>query len=1129
MINPDSTPLIILAYYTHLILFTLADATTFLSKQYINSRFATGEDDWPPYQPKHYTTLALVHCEEYTNVEVISVTQELAITGDMSRPSPVNSAKTTKTVSDIFDFVVASASDQKMLLIEGAPGIGKTVLSKEIAFQWATGKLLSSIKFLLLIFLRNFHSSNIRSEKNFIQYVIRNGKVANDVIAKSDGKDLAIVFDGYDEMSEKDRIDSFVADIIKRVAFPYCLLIITSRPNASSRLHSDADCRVEIIGFTEENRLEYIKAAIPDSPEKVEALQLYLQSNPTINALCYIPLNMTILLCLTITGVKNLPKTQTELYKRFIEMTVTRFLQKQDDNITAAYIDLYDLPYPHGEVFKELSHFAFTSLQNDKLVFTLNELKANCPNLIRTSNNLNGLGLLKSVRYFDYSTSKESFNCHFLHFSIQEYMAAYYISRLPSNEQIKLLKDTFWTIHYYNTWIMYVGITGGQSFALKHFLSGNRFKFLTRIVKSPHVSKRLINNKIKSLHIFQCLEETNDISMISSVGNCFHNQEIDLSNQTLLPKHLNTLGFFLTRSVCKQWKRLDLSKCSIGDTGCATLSEWFLEKGYRHLVSIKCVNVSYNHFGLLSLVNFFEICKCWCTSELIITENAISDSTTSNELYAVIESTFVQQLISDDKIKTLKIAVIGSFLFANKVNLENLFDILFSTSHNIKSVYLLSINWDENLFGAQVLKSEALLSNLNCIHLLGTVLNANLIKVGYRALAEKKVEVNSLFIYDSTLLHKDISEIGGLIKYVNKSGVYLIISQSKILGTIHTLSLRNELSELEILNLIAAMRSCNSLLSPWREDLQFYGKISEAVIQNFVNFLYKIIFSYNLTICLVEGSTLIAHNAGYEAINKITIPLLNVYLSNCYLNVPEYQKIISKFKQTSQLYIINGQLTFKICHKLLKNCFHLQELLLHNVCTLALGDLEALNLLSVDWNINVSTVLIANNEVLLHNPTSKQLAVVLKLNTLITKWKFLNCRLKSDTFYQIVTILTSTSMISTALEIHLIDTYLRNIESEVVLEHIVNSNTFVSKLSISFTEVHLSMVPVFMNIICAWNIKELVICYQDSAVFTCLIKKLKEKFLIKKHRNEATLSTTYGRCFTSTIKIEKIIDHEDIV
>ena len=1114
----------------HFYYFTIADAATCLCKQYINSRFATAEDDWPPYQPKHYTTLALIHHEEYTDVEVISVTQELATKGDMSRPSPVNpkyTAKPMKTISDIFSFVVSSNSGPKMLLIEGAPGMGKTVLSKEIAFQWATGKLLNSVKFLLLVFLRNFHSSNIKSVESFMQHVFKNGKVANDVVEyvfKNDGKDIAIVLDGYDEMSEKDRTDSFIADIIKRVVFPECLLVITSRPTASSHLHSIANCRVEIIGFTEEDQLEYIKAAMPDSPGKVEALQLYLQSNPTINALCYIPLNMTILLCLSVIGIEKLPKTQTELYKRFIEITVIRFLQKQDDNVTAAYIDLYDLPYPHSEVFNDLSHFAFRALENDKVVFTLAELKANCLSLTRTPNSLNGLGLLKSVKYFDYSNSKESFSCHFLHFSIQEYMAAYYISKLQNSEQIRLLKNTFWTIRYYNTWIMYVGITGGQSFALKHFLSGNWFKFSTRIVKSPHISKNLTNNKIKSLHIFQCLEETNDVSMVSSLGKCFHNQEIDLSKQTLLPNHLNMLGFFLTRSVCKHWKRLDLSKCSIGDTGCTTLSEWFLEKDYRHSVNIECVNISYNQFGLLSLVKLFGVFKFWCTSEIIIIDSAISDSTTGNELYGMIESTFIQPRVTfNDKMKTLKVAVIGSFLFANNLNQENLFSILFSESHNIKNVYLLSINWVLNSFEANILKIKTLFSKLNCIHFLGTVFNAYLIKVAYMALAEKIFKVNSLFIYDSTLLEKDLSEIGGLIKFTSKSGVYLIVSQKKIRGTIHTFSLRNELSKLEILNLITTMRSLNFLPStaPWREDLQFCGNISEAVIQSFVDFLYKITTSYYLTICLVEESTLIAHNVGYGAIEKINVPLVNVYLSNCYLNVPEYLKIIARFKQTSQLYIINGQLTFKICHILLKDCFHLQELFLHNVCTLALSDLEALNLLSVDWNINVSTVLVVNNELFLHNPTSKQLAVVLKLNLFIAKWKFLNCQLKFDTFYQIVTILTSTSMISTALEIHLLDTDLGNIESEVILKHIVNNSTFVSKLNISFSKLNLSMVPVFVNIVCAWKVEELVICYQHSAIFTCLIKKLKKIFLIRKHHVEATLSTAYGRCFTSTIRIEK--------
>ena len=218
--------------------------------------------------------------------------------------------------------------------------------------------MLNSIKLLLLVFLHNLKNnlSSIKSVESFMEYTLKSRKVANDIAdyyLKSSSEDLAIVLDGYDEISEKDRTDSFVADIINRRVFPECLLVITSRTTASAHLHRNVTCRVEVVGFTEEDRLDYIKAAIPDSQEKVEALQQYLKSNPTINALCYIPLNMIILLCLSIRGLKNFPKTQTELYKNFIEMTVIRFLQRQkqqDDNFVAANIDFFDLPHPHSEV-----------------------------------------------------------------------------------------------------------------------------------------------------------------------------------------------------------------------------------------------------------------------------------------------------------------------------------------------------------------------------------------------------------------------------------------------------------------------------------------------------------------------------------------------------------------------------------------------------------------------------------------------------------------------------------------------------------------------------------------------------------------------------------------------------------
>ena len=62
------------------------------------------------------------------------------------------------------------------------------------------------------------------------------------------------------------------------------------------------------------------------------------------------------------------------------------------------------------------------NLLRDQIVFTIKEIIKACPHLTMTRDNWNGLGLIKAAHY---STASVSF--HFLHFSVQEYMAAYYI------------------------------------------------------------------------------------------------------------------------------------------------------------------------------------------------------------------------------------------------------------------------------------------------------------------------------------------------------------------------------------------------------------------------------------------------------------------------------------------------------------------------------------------------------------------------------------------------------------------------------------------------------------------------------------------------------------------------------
>ena len=46
-----------------------------------------------------------------------------------------------------------STVEPKLILIDGAPGMGKTALCKEIAYQWAKKKLLTDTKMLFLLFL----------------------------------------------------------------------------------------------------------------------------------------------------------------------------------------------------------------------------------------------------------------------------------------------------------------------------------------------------------------------------------------------------------------------------------------------------------------------------------------------------------------------------------------------------------------------------------------------------------------------------------------------------------------------------------------------------------------------------------------------------------------------------------------------------------------------------------------------------------------------------------------------------------------------------------------------------------------------------------------------------------------
>jgi len=174
-----------------------------LIERYKQTRYIPQKYDWPPYHPKHYTPLTVIHHHRRcTESEVIDSAEELKSKGYTIHDSGV------KNVSDIFSQFEGGVECPCSILIEGAPGIGKTILSKEVSLQWANHTILADKKLLFLLFMRDPRIKYITNVKSLVSYFFEKESLASKVtdwLLETYGQFLAIVLDGYDEVSEENQ------------------------------------------------------------------------------------------------------------------------------------------------------------------------------------------------------------------------------------------------------------------------------------------------------------------------------------------------------------------------------------------------------------------------------------------------------------------------------------------------------------------------------------------------------------------------------------------------------------------------------------------------------------------------------------------------------------------------------------------------------------------------------------------------------------------------------------------------------------------------------------------------------------------------------------------------------------
>ena len=324
----------------------------------------------------------------------------------------------------------------RFILVEGPPGIGKSTFAWEVCRRWDEIESLRDYHTVVLLKLREKWVLNATSLSDLFRYPSERRfreKIAKE-LDDSHGHNLLLVLDGFDEISHSFHENSIIKSILCRQLLPECTIILTTRPSAKSVFEDicqpRVDKRLEIIGFTEEERVRYITEVFSTKKELQANFLKYMFHVPHIKSMMYIPLNCSIIARVYYESQSSchfaIPRTRTQLYKALTHSLLVRHMKMKDSKSEYVSVLPDGLSKSDMDNFKTLAKFAFDSYhqgKSRKVTF----FKEDIPEGLVHFGFMNESSEMYASRGVERTFS-------FLHLSLQEYLAAWHLASSYSIE-----------------------------------------------------------------------------------------------------------------------------------------------------------------------------------------------------------------------------------------------------------------------------------------------------------------------------------------------------------------------------------------------------------------------------------------------------------------------------------------------------------------------------------------------------------------------------------------------------------------------------------------------------------------------------------------------------------------------
>ncbi|XP_072472240.1 NACHT, LRR and PYD domains-containing protein 12-like [Notamacropus eugenii] len=192
------------------------------------------------------------------------------------------------------------------VVLQGAAGIGKSILAQKVMLDWAEGHLYSGrFDYLFYVNCREMNQVRERSVEDLISVCWPERNVPISEIVQVP-KRLLFIIDGFDELrtsfhesrdccciqwNERKPVEDLLSCLLRKKLLPELSLLITTRPTTLETLHHllEQPRHVKILGFSKVQRQEYFYKFFRHEEQAQQGFSL-VRDNEQLFTMCFVPM-----------------------------------------------------------------------------------------------------------------------------------------------------------------------------------------------------------------------------------------------------------------------------------------------------------------------------------------------------------------------------------------------------------------------------------------------------------------------------------------------------------------------------------------------------------------------------------------------------------------------------------------------------------------------------------------------------------------------------------------------------------------------------------------------------------------------------------------------------------------------